>query len=73
MEYYYNNFPELWSDYGFQNSYNLDGEKPWFASENVGIDKGIGMCMIENYLRGFCLKYFMKNEFVKKSIEIIFN
>ena len=73
MEYYYNNFPELWSDYGFQNSYNLDGEKPWFASENVGIDKGIGMCMIENYLRGSVWKYFMKNEFVKKSIEIIFN
>lgn len=68
MENYYNNFPELWSDYGFNNSFNFEGEKTWFAHENLGIDKGIGLCMIENYLNGSIWKYFMKNEFVQKGM-----
>ncbi len=72
MENYYNNFPELWSDYGFNNSFNFEGEKTWFANENLGIDKGIGLCMIENYLNGSIWKYFMKNEFVQKGMGEIF-
>ena len=72
IENYYNNFPELWSDYGFNNSFNFEGEKTWFAHENLGIDKGIGLCMIENYLNGSIWKYFMKNEFVQKGMGEIF-
>ena len=72
MENYYNNFPELWSDYGFNNSFNFEGDIPWFAHENLGIDKGIGLCMIENYLNGSIWKYFMKNEFVQKGMGEIF-
>ncbi len=72
MENYYNNFPELWSDYGFNNSFNFEGDSPWFAHENLGIDKGIGLCMIENYLNGSIWKYFMKNEFVQKGMGEIF-
>lgn len=72
MENYYNNFPELWSDYGFNNSFNFEGNIPWFAHENLGIDKGIGLCMIENYLNGSIWKYFMKNEFVQKGMGEIF-
>ena len=72
MENYYNNFQKLWSDYGFNNSFNFEGEKTWFAHENLGIDKGIGLCMIENYLNGSIWKYFMKNEFVQKGMGEIF-
>lgn len=72
MENYYNNFPELWSNYGFNNSFNFEGGAPWFAHENLGIDKGIGLCMIENYLNGSIWKYFMKNEFVQKGMGEIF-
>ena len=71
MENYYNNFHELWSDYGFNNSYNLCLDKPWFANENFGIDKGVGMCMIENYLNGSIWKYFMKNKYVQKGMKIL--
>lgn len=71
MENYYNNFPKLWSNYGFNNSYNLCLNDPWFADENFGIDKGIGMCMIENYLNGSIWKYFMKNKYVQKGLKIL--
>lgn len=71
MEYYYNTYPKLWGKYGFKDGYNLEKEKPWFAKEYIGIDKGIEIVMIENYLNGTIWKYFMKNEFVKKAMEIL--
>ena len=64
MEYYYNNFPKLWGKYGFKDGYNLEGTKPWFANEYIGIDKGIELLMIENYLSGSIWKYFMKNTYI---------
>ena len=71
MEYYYNTFPKLWGKYGFKDGYNLEKVKPWFAKEYIGIDKGIEIVMIENYLNGTIWKYFMKNEYVKKAMEIL--
>lgn len=71
MEYYYNTFPKLWGKYGLKDGYNLEDKKPWFAKEYIGIDKGIEIVMIENYLNGTIWKYFMKNKFVKKAMEIL--
>lgn len=66
MEYYYNTFPKLWGKYGFKDGYNLEGAKPWFAKEYIGIDKGIEVLMIENYLNGTIWKCFMNNKYIKK-------
>ncbi len=68
MEFYYNTFPKLWGKYGFKDGYNLE-EKPWFAEEYIGIDKGIEILMIENYLNGTIWKYFMSNKYVKNGLE----
>ena len=69
MEHYYNHFPKLWGKYGFKDGYNLENNKPWFAEEYIGIDKGIELLMIENYLNGTIWKYFMNNKFVKSGLE----
>ena len=71
IEYYYNTFRKLWGKYGFKDGFNLEGEKSWFAKEYIGIDKGIGMLMIENYLNETIWKYFMKNEYVIKGLEML--
>ena len=71
IEYYYNTFRKLWGKYGFKDGFNLEGEKDWFAKEYIGIDKGIGMLMIENYLNETIWKYFMKNEYVIKGLEML--
>lgn len=71
IEYYYNTFRKLWGKYGFKDGFNLEGEKDWFAREYIGIDKGIGMLMIENYLNETIWKYFMKNEYVIKGLEML--
>ncbi len=71
MENYYNTFPKLWGNYGFKDGYNLEKEKPWFAKEYIGIDKGIELVMIENYLNGTIWEYMMKSKYVKKGLEIL--
>ena len=71
MEYYYNNFPKLWGKYGFKDGYNLERKLPWFAKEYIGIDKGIDLLMLENYLNATIWKYFMKNKYVKGGLDIL--
>lgn len=71
MENYYNNFPKLWGKYGFKDGYNLEGSKPWFAKEYIGIDKGIELIMLENYLNNTIWNYFMKNEYVQKGLRLL--
>lgn len=71
LEYYYNNFTELWGKYGFYDAYNLDVVPAWFDKDVIGIDKGITLLMIENYQDEFVWKNFMKNEYVQKGIEMV--
>lgn len=71
MEYYYNNYKKLWGKYGFKDAYNLENEKEWYSKECIGIDKGIEALMIENYLNETIWKYFMKNKYVIKGLEIL--
>lgn len=61
---HYAHYSKFWGKYGFKDAYNLDGKKPWYAKECIGIDKGISMIMIENYLSGLIWEYFMKNEYI---------
>ena len=69
MKYFYDKLPKLWGKYGFKDAYNLEGDKPWFAEEYIGIDKGIELVMIENYLNGTIWKYFMQNKYVKSGLD----
>lgn len=69
MENYYNNYPKLWGKYGFKDGFNLEGNKPWFSKEYIGIDKGIELLMLENYLNSTIWKYFMKNKYVKDGMD----
>ena len=70
LENYYNNYPKLWGKYGFKDAYNLENGE-WYSKETIGIDKGISMVMIENYLTETIWQYFMKNEYVKKGLDIL--
>lgn len=71
MEHYYNTYPKLWGKYGFIDGYNLENNKEWYSKEYIGIDKGIEVLMIENYLNGTIWKYFMKNQYIKGGLEIL--
>ena len=69
IEYYYNKLPRLWGKYGFKDSFNFENKNEWYSKEYIGVDKGIEMLMIENYLNGTIWKYFMKNSFVENGLK----
>lgn len=59
----------LYGDFGFKDAFNLD--KSWWANEYLGIDQGITLLMLENYLReGVVWKKFMQLAAIQKWIEL---
>ncbi|NLI60492.1 MAG: hypothetical protein GX375_03575 [Clostridiales bacterium] len=69
--YAYKNFPQLWGEYGFYDSYNLDQDKPWFSKDYIGINKGITLLMIENYFSGLIWDLYMKNSYIKDGLKAL--
>jgi hypothetical protein len=71
MNYFYENHPKLWGEYGFQDAYNLDVTPSWYADHVIGIDKGITLLMIENYRSGIIWELYMKNKYVNRGIDLL--
>jgi len=68
--FFYDNYEkELYGNFGFKDAFNLD--KGWWASEYLGIDQGITLLMLENYLNEEIVwKKFMELMAIKKWLEI---
>ncbi len=59
----------LYGAFGFKDAFNLD--KQWWASEYLGIDQGITVLMLENFLNdGFVWKKFMRLQPIQDWIRI---
>ena len=57
MNYY--TIENLKGQYGFLDAYNLSEE--WYASDVIGIDKGISLLMLANYQDDTVYKIMMEN------------
>ncbi len=59
---------QLYGDLGFKDAFNLD--RNWWAREYLGIDQGIIVMMLENFLNeGAVWKHFMKLLMIQRWIE----
>ena len=56
----YYSIDALQGEYGFLDAYNLSEE--WFASDVIGIDKGISLLMLANYQSDMVYQITMSNE-----------
>ena len=68
VEHYYT-YERFWSEYGFKDAYNLDNNGQWFARDIIGIDKGISVLMIENYLSGMIWEIYHENKYVEAGLK----
>jgi hypothetical protein len=60
---------ELYGNFGFKDAFNPD--KGWWAAEYLGIDQGITLLMLENYLNnGSVWKNFMALPAIQKWIDL---
>ncbi len=68
LKYFYNQFRTLiWTDYGFRDAFNL--RPPWFDTDELGIDQGPMVIMIENYRTQRVWKLFMQNVEVQRGLQ----
>ncbi|MCM8775923.1 MAG: beta-glucosidase, partial [Candidatus Omnitrophica bacterium] len=59
----------LYGDFGFKDAFNLD--KNWWADEYLGIDQGITVLMLENFLnQGDVWKRFMSLKPIQRWISL---
>ena len=63
----YYSYEELKGKYGFKDAYNLSRE--WFASDVIGIDKGISLLMLANYENDLVYRIMMENETLLNGLE----
>lgn len=66
MAYYYS-LERLRGPYGFQDAFNLT--ENWFASDVIGIDKGISLLMLANYQGDLVYAVTMKNVHIQNGLE----
>lgn len=57
----------LQGPYGFQDAYNLDED--WYASDVIGIDKGITLLMLSNHQNGLVHEVMMQNATILAGLE----
>lgn len=57
----------LKSEYGFRDAYNLS--ENWFASDVIGIDKGISLLMLANHESDLVYSILMENEDILEGLE----
>jgi len=61
-------YMEAFKEYGFIDSITIQDNEIWMAKDYVGINKGITVLMIDNYLNKTTWKYFMKHKVIMDAI-----
>ncbi len=62
-------YMEAFKEYGFTDGIALEKDKLWISDDYIGINKGITVLMIDNYLNGTTWKYYMQHPLIKKAIK----
>ncbi len=62
----YHSIEKLKGKYGFKDAYNLSEE--WYASDVIGIDKGVTLLMLANYNNDLVYRTMMENDNILKGL-----
>jgi len=57
----------IWTAYGFRDAFNLGAQ--WYGSDELGIDQGPTVIMVENYRTQRVWQRFMQNEEVQRGLQ----
>ena len=63
-----NKYPELIGVYGLKDAINIEKKNVWISKKFYGIDKGITLCMLENYKSGLIWKLFTNHPYIQKGV-----
>ncbi|MGA3142688.1 MAG: glucoamylase family protein [Verrucomicrobiota bacterium] len=68
LEYLYSNYrTQLWTAYGFRDAFNIGDS--WYDTDELGIDQGPIVIMIENYRTQRPWRLFMQNAEIQRGLQ----
>ncbi len=68
LRYFYSHYrPRIWTAYGFRDAFNLGAG--WYDTDELGIDQGPIVIMIENYRTRNVWRLFMQNAEVQRGLQ----
>ena len=68
LEYFYSHGrTHLWTAYGFLDAFNLSAQ--WYDTDELGIDQGPIVIMIENYRNQNVWRLFMQNAEIQRGLQ----
>lgn len=66
--YFYSHYrPRIWTAYGFRDAFNIGAQ--WYDTDELGIDQGPIVIMIENYRTQSVWRFFMQNAEVQRGLQ----
>lgn len=67
----YNQYKDkgIWGKYGFVDAFNLTAN--WFDKDDIGIDEGPLLLMLENFRTGLIWKYMMRDTIIKNGLNVL--
>ena len=69
LEYFYSHFrTHIWTANGFRDAFNLGAQ--WYDTDELGIDQGPIVIMIENYRTQRVWRLFMQNEEIQRGLQL---
>lgn len=71
LTYHYEHHPQLLGEYGLKDSYNLDVDPPWYAPDYLGVDKGLTILMLDNYLNGTIQRLYTEHPLMQQAIKVL--
>jgi hypothetical protein len=68
LRYFYSHYrPRIWTAYGYRDAFNIGAQ--WYATDELGIDQGPIVVMIENYRTQRVWQLFMRNPEVQRGLQ----
>ena len=69
MQYFYSHFrTHIWTANGFRDAFNLSAQ--WYDTDELGIDQGPIVIMIENYRTQSVWRLFMQNPEIQRGLQL---
>ena len=70
LRYFYSHYRRnIWTAYGFRDAFNLSQNPAWWDTDELGIDQGPIVIMIENYRTQRVWQLFMQNDVVQRGLQ----
>lgn len=72
LNYLFDTYPNAFQEYGFRDGIQIQQDQSiWISDHDIGINKGITLLMLDNYLHQTTWTYYMKHPIIQKAINVL--